>query len=102
MSIGCLCWIVLSLNSIKKQNLSVLAFLPRTVARGQLSDSVSINSISQTSKKTIKNHILLKALIVKIYQGGLSAEEIGRGAQDFCCKKGEVVFTDGYAVCMDE
>lgn len=63
--------------------------------------SVTI-SISQTSKKTIKNHILLKALIVKIYQGGLSAEEIGRGAQDFCCKKGKVVFTDGYAVCMDE
>ncbi len=71
-------------------------------SKGSAVSSVSINSISQTSKKTIKNHILLKALIVKIYQGGLSAEEIGRGAQDFCCKKGEVVFTDGYAVCMDE
>ena len=70
--------------------------------QGSAISPVSINSISQTSKKTIKNHILLKALIVKIYQGGLSAEEIGRVAQDFCCKKGEVVFTDGYAVCMDE
>lgn len=55
-------------------------------SKGSAVSSVSINSISQTSKKTIKNHILLKALIVKIYQGGLSAEEIGRGAQDFCCK----------------
>lgn len=59
-------------------------------------------SISQTGKKTMKSSILSKALMVKIYQGGLSVEEIGRGAQDFYCKKGEVVFTDGYAVCMDE
>ena len=59
-------------------------------------------SISQTGKKTMKSSILSKALMVKIYQGRLSVEEIGRGAQDFYCKKGEVVFTDGYAVCMDE
>ena len=50
----------------------------------------------------MKSSILSKALMVKIYQGRLSVEEIGRGAQDFYCKKGEVVFTDGYAVCMDE
>ena len=31
-------------------------------SKGSAVSSVSINSISQTSKKTIKNHILLKAL----------------------------------------
>ena len=54
-------------------------------SKGSAVSSVSINSISQTSKKTIKNHILLKALIVKIYQGGLSVE----GHKIFVVKKGK-------------